>query len=160
MFDSRTDNRRLLTRYWILLEHVFGEDIHVRFVAAFSKEDSCKTLSVMHTESSLQEMKTSTQRSLLEMKANTETSLEQIKELLLTLSPQRAMITGVALIDATGRRYEVPIDLAKSYEVWSSNYMRIRFDLGIDVHEYYGTTLQKKYYGSSNCTTVYAPKKV
>ena len=119
-------NRRLLKRYRILLEHVFGKDIHLRFVVACSKED-CKTLSVMHTESSLQQMKTNTQRSLLEMKTNTETSLGQIKELLLTLSPQHTVITGVVLIDATGRKYEVPMDLAKSYEVWSSNYVRIRF---------------------------------
>ncbi len=51
-----------------------------------------------------------------------EGSVQQIQETLVTISSQRGSesITGVILVDATGRRRELPMDSAVSYEVTSS----------------------------------------
>jgi hypothetical protein len=55
---------------------------------------------------------------------NAEASLQCIKAKLEMFLPPastsqlRAAVIGIGLIDATGRKHEVPMGFAKSYEVW------------------------------------------
>jgi len=73
----------------------------------------------MHLESSLQQMKENTETALQQMKEDTGASVQKLIETIYTLSTQPIItFTGVILVDATGRRREVPMDFAESYAVY------------------------------------------
>ena len=90
IFNCCTNDQRMLQRYRPLPAMLYGEIIILHYA---QKIIVTQALDVMHIRGMVEILYSSMSH------------------------PMRSRITGVILIDATGKRYEVSMDFAKSYEV-------------------------------------------
>ena len=87
---------------YYLLIYAVSDSCNDKFTALCSHHAISQTLGIMHLENSSQHI---------------EAKLEMFLPLASTSQLRTGAMTGITLIDATGRKHDVSIGFAKSYEV-------------------------------------------